>query len=233
MAIYAGFVFPWRFIQDALLKGGGNVAAVPLDAAGAPPNTHVGYFEMHPSFAYAKVLLEREALRRRAESAAMTTLSHRGLVIDTNTKIEDLKLELRPPSLADRGVVLLPCFVCKYTHNNVAGYECYISGINANVGGLETHPPGSLFGGSLSQDWRRVMRNMKFFERRHDEYRDFSCTAAEYDFWEGEMARVKAGVEPWRHEEATHCSILTRTRTRRNARRKTARTSRSRTDAFF
>ena len=22
-------------------------------------------------------------------------------------------------------------------------------------------------------------------------------------FWEGEMARVKAGVEPWRHEEAT------------------------------
>ena len=47
------------------------------------------------------------------------------------------------------------------------------------------------------------MRNMKFFERRHDEYRDFSCTAAEYDFWEGEMARVKAGVEPWRDEEAT------------------------------
>ena len=114
-------------------------------------------------------------------------------MIDTNTKIEDLKLELRPPSLADRGVVLLPCFVCKYTHNNVAGYECYISGVNGNVGGLETHPDRNEF-------WSTAMRGLKIFFKWHG---DFSCTVAEYDFWEGEMARVKAGVEPWRDEEAT------------------------------
>ena len=200
VAIYAGFVFPWRYIQEALLKGGGNVAAVPLDAAEAPPGTHVGYFEMHPSFAYAKVLLEREALRRHAEAAAMATFrSHRSddkdewLVQIGALQIQDLTYELRPRSLADRGVVLLPCFVCKYTHNNVAGYECYISGVNGNLAGLETHP-------DRNEYWSTAMRGLRIFFKWHG---DFSCTVAEYDFWEGEMARVKAGVEPWRDEEAT------------------------------
>ena len=201
VAIYAGFVFPWRYIQEALLKGGGAVAAVPLDAAEAPPGTQVGYFEMHPSFAYAKVLLERDALRRRAEAAAMATFrSHPSYDKDAYLEIKgmthditDLTYELRPRSLADRGVVLLPCFVCEYTHNNVAGYECYISGVNGNLAGLETHP-------DRNEDWSMAMRSLKIFFKRHG---DFSCTVAEYDFWHGEMARVKAGMEPWRDEEAT------------------------------
>lgn len=168
LSVYAGFEHPARYVEEALLTGG---AAVPLDAADAPPTTKVGAFAMKPSFAYGLV---QERLKTTAQEAALWALRtgqfdrlafrQRGLlggdtmwstmggdrlwssdIIPANlwgghyrSRIEDLKCELYPAGLAERGVVLRPCFVCEYTHDSKP-YVCWVNGVNGQLVGM-THP---------------------------------------------------------------------------------------------
>eukprot|EP00945_MAST-04E_sp_MAST-4E-sp1_P008727 g8727.t1 len=48
--------------------------------------------------------------------------------------VTDVVAEIQNPSLADHGVVYLPCFVCEYTMANSTGpYNCFVSGIDSSL----------------------------------------------------------------------------------------------------
>ena len=170
--------------EQANPTGGGEVGAVRIDAAKAPPDTRVADFEMHPMYAYERVL---QRLKPLVEQEAMEAFmaqpdyDRRGY-----HHVEDLDYELSPGELAERGVVLLPCYVCEYSHEGNA-YRCFISGTNGNVTGVTRHTTGllrtflaslpggdflvrSLPRGAIDEDWRMAERNRKIFEQRHGKW---------------------------------------------------------------
>jgi hypothetical protein len=154
MAVYAGFEHPQWHIGEALLTGGGAADAAPLNEIHTPPMTGVRAFAMNPAFAYSLV---HERLRTVAQVAGLkafesgslnakrfTERSPLGIPVlfpavrspsgawTPNAKCEDLTWELHGRSLATHGCVLLPCFVCEYTHAGEA-YRCFVSGVNGQV----------------------------------------------------------------------------------------------------
>ena len=132
MAVYAAFEFPTWYVEEALLTGGGEVGAVRIDDAKAPPGTFVGDFEMHPMYAYEQVL---EKLRPMLEMEALKACRGPEGKQRWANRIVNLVYKLSPGELAERGVVLLPCYVCEYTHQDKE-YRCFISGINGQVRAL-------------------------------------------------------------------------------------------------
>ena len=126
--VYAGFDYPPWYVEEALLTGGGAASGMPLSAANAPPTTRVGAFAMNPAFAYDLVHARLGAVAHAAATTAFLAKSevHRKA---HEIRVEDVKHELHLPSLADGGVLLMPCFVCEYTFDGEP-YRCFVSGIN-------------------------------------------------------------------------------------------------------
>ena len=135
--VYAGFDYPPWYVEEALLTGGGKASGMPLSAAYAPPTTRVGAFAMNPAFAYDLVHARLGAVAEAAATTAFLAKSevHRKAY---EIRVEDMKHELHLPSLADGGVLLMPCFVCEYTFDGEP-YTCFVSGINGQLIGM-THP---------------------------------------------------------------------------------------------
>ena len=135
--VYAGFDYPPWYVEEALLTGGGEASGMPLSAAYAPPTTRVGAFAMNPAFAYDLVHARLGAVAEAAATTAFLAKSevHRKAY---EIRVEDMKHELHLPSLADGGVLLMPCFVCEYTFDGEP-YTCFVSGINGQLIGM-THP---------------------------------------------------------------------------------------------
>jgi len=135
--VYAGFDYPPWYVEEALLTGGGEASGIPLSAANAPPTTREGAFAMNPAFAYDLVHARLGAVADAAATTAFLAKSevHRKA---HEVRVEDVKHELHLPSLADGGVLLMPCFVCKYTFDGEP-YRCFVSGINGQLIGM-THP---------------------------------------------------------------------------------------------
>ena len=135
--VYAGFDYPPWYVEEALLTGGGEASGMPLSAANAPPTTRVGAFAMNPAFAYDLV---HARLGEVADAAATTAFLAKSEVHRKahEVRVEDVKHELHLPSLADGGVLLMPCFVCEYTFDGKP-YSCFVSGINGQLIGM-THP---------------------------------------------------------------------------------------------
>ena len=135
--VYAGFDHPPWYVEEALLTGGGEASGMPLSAANAPATTRVGDFAMNPAFAYDLV---HARLGEVAHAAATTEFLAKSEVHRKahEIRVEDVKHELHLPSLADGGVLLMPCFVCEYTFDGEP-YSCFVSGINGQLIGM-THP---------------------------------------------------------------------------------------------
>jgi len=135
--VYAGFDYPPWYVEEALLTGGGEASGVPLSATYAPPTTRVGAFAMNPAFAYDLVHARLGAVAHAAATTAFLAKSevHRKAY---EIRVEDVEDELHLPSLADGGVLLMPCFVCEYTFDGEP-YTCFVSGINGQLIGM-THP---------------------------------------------------------------------------------------------
>ena len=144
--VYAGLDYPPWYVEEALLTGGGEASGMPLSAANAPPTTRVGAFAMNPAFAYDLVHVRLGAV---ADAAATTAFLAKSA--EDDVRVEDVKHELHLPSLADGGVLLMPCFVCEYTFDGEP-YSCFVSGINGQLIGM-THTVQSFLyrtiGGSI------------------------------------------------------------------------------------
>ena len=95
--------------------------------------------------------------------------------------VEDVAHELHLPSLADGGVLLLPCFRCEYNGR----YRCFISGIN-----------GQVIGTGLLEEARMADRSARLNAERHRRWLDQSKRPAGESFWQAEVDRVRAAVAP-------------------------------------
>ena len=127
--VYAGFDYPPWYVEEALLTGGGEASGIPLSAANAPPTTRVGAFAMNPAFAYDLVHVRLGEVADAAATTAFLAKSAEERPNAHHVHVEDVKHELHLPSLADGGVLLMPCFVCEYTFDGEP-YRCFVSGIN-------------------------------------------------------------------------------------------------------
>ena len=136
--VYAGLDYPPWYVEEALLTGGGEASGMPLSAANAPPTTRVGAFAMNPAFAYDLVHVRLGEVADAAATTAFLAKSAEERPNAHHVHVEDVKHELHLPSLADGGILLMPCFVCEYTFDGEP-YRCFVSGINGQLIGM-THP---------------------------------------------------------------------------------------------
>ena len=101
---------------------------------------------------YSQWLLLREYHPKWLRKTRIPANTGRGWnLLNGGSYVMDVIAEIQDPSLADRGLVYLPCFVCEYTMaNSNSTYNCFVSGIDSSLVAVVDPKPswvaGSLFG---------------------------------------------------------------------------------------